>query len=198
MDKAFITGRPVNTGPDQGIGHRIALLTGIIIFSFGLSCIYMAMRGVMRLGGFVASNGPYQIAHQAPGWVWIFPVSVFLMLGGIFTSVAKSSKLHGPNLMALSWSALFLALGWNFIEFGFGIGTGGELSAGWIVCAVMFVLMGLVPLLIILSSFFGALRERRESGGGSGPGWGMSLLVQGAAAVAGTLLGLSFFRIIAS
>jgi uncharacterized membrane protein len=197
MRKSFITGEPVSTGSSPGQKHRIIHLASVLAFSFSLSCIYMAMRGVMRLGGFVASGGPYHIAHQAPDWVWIFPLSIFLMMGAMFTSFAESSKIGGPNLMALSWSALFLALGWNFTEFGFGIGSGGGLAWGWVICSVLFILMGLLPMIFVLKAFFKSLRERTDRDREEGSSWTVSLLVQFAAAAAGTLLGLSFFRMIA-
>lgn len=198
MQKAFMTGRPVNPGGETSPRYVLMLLLCVLAFSFSLALVYMGMRGVMRLGGFVASGGPYHIAHQAPGWVWIFPVSIFMMLGTIFTSLFAGSKAGGPNLMALSWSALFLALGWNFVEFGFGIGTGGGFAWGWVICAILFVLMGGVPLLVIVNVFLKSLRERREAGySEGGTSWGLSLVLQAAAAVAGTYLGLIFFRTLA-
>jgi hypothetical protein len=198
MQKAFMTGRPVNPGGETSPRYMLMLLICVLAFFFSLSLVYMGMRGVMRLGGFVASGGPYHIAHQAPGWVWIFPVSIFMMLGAIFTSLFAGSKAGGPNLMALSWSALFLALGWNFVEFGFGIGTGGGLAWGWVICAVLFILMGGVPLLVIVNVFLGSIRDRRERGNSSeGMSWGISLALQAAAAAAGVYLGLSFFRVLA-
>ncbi|MBN2586610.1 MAG: hypothetical protein JXA64_03125 [Candidatus Fermentibacteraceae bacterium] len=197
MQKLFISGRPVNPGVEARPAHRVLLLFSILVFSFCVSLLYMGMRDVMRLGGFVASGGPYQIAHEAPGWVWIFPVSVFLILGSMFASFFAGSKVAGPNLMSLSWSALFMALGWNFVEFGFGTGTGGGLVWGWVVCAALFMLMGGIPLLIIVASFLKSLEERRtrrtDDGGQS---WGISLLLQSAAAAGGVLLGLYFFRIL--
>jgi len=198
LERAFISGRPVNPGGEARPAHRVMLLVSILVFSFCIACLYMGMRDVMRLGGFVASGGPYQIAHEAPGWIWIFPLSIFLMLGSMFTSFFAGSKVAGPNLMALSWSALFIALGWNFVEFGFGIGTGGGLAWGWVICAVLFMLMGGIPLLIIVGSFLKSLQEKRARGiDDAGPSWGISLLLQAAAAAGGVLLGLSFFRTLA-
>ncbi|OPL17772.1 MAG: hypothetical protein AVO35_08930 [Candidatus Aegiribacteria sp. MLS_C] len=194
MEKAFITGRPVNRGGDAGPAKWAVFLFSVFVFAFCLALLYMGMRGVMRLGGFVASGGPYQIAHQAPDWVWVFPVSIMLMVGSMFASMYAGSKVGGPNLMALAWSALFLVLGWNFVEFGFGIGTGGGLAWGWVICAVTFLLMGGVPLAIILSSFFRSMRERSNGPAtGESPPWGLSLLLQAAAAAGGALLGLEFF-----
>jgi hypothetical protein len=109
-------------------------------FAFFLTCLFFAMRGVMDLGGFVASGGPYEIAHEAPGWVWIFPVSIiacvliaFASFGGIF-----SGKRTKASLVAMFfWPAIFLSLGWNFFEYGFFNAEG--LQWAWIVCAVLFI-----------------------------------------------------------
>ena len=43
--------------------------------AFAVTCLYQGMRPIMRLGGMVASGGPYAITHPAPSWVWILPVS---------------------------------------------------------------------------------------------------------------------------
>ena len=157
----------------------------------------------MRLGGFVASGGPYEIAHQAPDWAWMMPVAVILMLLPIFTSIFTRWRMSGPNIMALSWSAIFIALGWNFVEFGFGIGMGGRLAWGWVVCAVLFILMGFIPMIFILRSFFRSLDSRRVSGVETGAeppvqtgqiSWGTSLLLQVALCAAGVWLGIFVFH----
>src|SRR5262249_24723134 len=49
------------------------------------------------------------------------------------------------------WPALFLSLGFNFLEYGLdpaGDATGPEW--GWLFCAAVFALMGAVPLLVLL------------------------------------------------
>jgi hypothetical protein len=59
-------------------------------------------------------------------------------------------RFIGTILGLLAWPALFGALGWNFLDYGLDASgdnnTGG--SAGWIICAVVFGLMAIVPLLI--------------------------------------------------
>ena len=200
---AFITGKPVGEGSGAGPGRWAMFLSSPFIFSFCLACIYLGMRGVMRLGGFVARGGPYEIAHQAPDWIWIFPLSMILLMASMFVSLFAASRISGPNIMALAWSALFILLGWNFVQFGFGIGMGGGLAIGWIICAVTFMLMGLIPLIFILRSFFRSLGERTDSGSTSGTeisgggvqlAWSTSLILQIALCGGGFWLGLVFFR----
>jgi len=199
---AFISGKPVVEGSGAGPVRWTVFLLSPFIFSFGLACVYLGMRGVMRLGGFVATGGPYEIAHPAPDFIWIFPVSIIMIMASIFISLFASSKISGPNIMALSWSALFILLGWNFVQFGFGIGMGGELAFGWIICAVTFILMGMIPLIFILRSFFRSFSERiytdnassTETPGENGQlAWSTSLIIQAALCGGGFWLGLLFF-----
>ncbi len=200
---AFITGKPVAEGSGAGPVRWALFLSSPFIFSFCLACIYLGMRGIMRLGGFVARGGPYEIAHQAPDWIWIFPLSMILLMASIFVSIFATSRISGPNIMALSWSALFTLLGWNFVQFGFGIGMGGGLAFGWIVCAVTFMLMGLIPLVFILRSFFQSCAKRINSGSEVSAGmsdadgqlsWSTSLILQAALCGGGFWLGLTFFK----
>jgi hypothetical protein len=116
----------------------------------------------MRLGGFVASGGPYHIAHQAPGWTWMIFVSVFLGIIAVFVSFFATRRINGPNLMFLAWSALFLSLGWNFMEFGLNPPMGDGVAWGWIIPGLCFIPMGAIPLLLILSHVRKRFRTRRE------------------------------------
>jgi len=161
--ETFISGRPVVDGRGAGPVRWAVFLVSSFVFSFSLTIMYHGMRGVMMLGGFVASGGPYEIAHPAPDWVWLMPVAVLLMVISIFASIFSALRINGPNIMALSWSALFTSLGWNFLQYGFGIGMGGQLAVGWITCAVVFLPMGLLPLIFVLRSFFRSLNARRNA-----------------------------------
>ena len=115
--KIFMTGQPISEGSGAKFRHWILFLFSQLCFAISITALYLSMRGIMHLGGFVASGGPYHIAHQAPGWVWMLPVSIFLGLISVFVSFAAGRRIGGPNLMSLAWSALFLSLGWNFLEF---------------------------------------------------------------------------------
>jgi len=110
-----------------------------------ITMLFWGGRAIMDLGGFVARGGPYEIAHPAPGWVWVMPVSIWvgLIFGGLNAAVAHASR--GPNLVGLAWSGLFLSLGWNFLEYGLDPPTAG-IAWGWLVCAAVFIPMGAAPL----------------------------------------------------
>ena len=127
---------------------------------FCLTSLYLAMRGVMRLGGMVATGGPYAIAHPAPGWVWIFPVSITAGLIFVGLYFIFSRGVGGLNILPLAWPALFLSLGWNFLEFAFTPGEGHGPVWGWLVCGVVFVLMGGLPLIFIAWHALGLLSRK--------------------------------------
>ena len=101
----------------------------------------------MDLGGFCASGGPYEIAVECPdAVVATTPLSIF---GGFLSAglmLWGGAALGGSwiSLVFLAWPALFLTLGWNFLAYGFFPPEGGWVWS-WIVCGVLFVLMGGVP-----------------------------------------------------
>jgi hypothetical protein len=107
------------------------------------------MRAVMRIGGFCASGGPYQIQTQCPkgvpglliGSIWLGLIFLGLYLWGTISA-------RGPNLAGLAWPALFLSLGYNFFAFGLRPADEQGLVWGWLICGVVFVLMGGIPLAI--------------------------------------------------
>ena len=106
------------------------------------------MRAVMDLGGFCASGGPYEIAVECPDAV--IATTPLSILGGFLAAgliIWGAAGLPGAwmSLVFLAWPALFLSLGWNFLEYGFFPPEGGWVWS-WLFCGVLFVLMGAVPL----------------------------------------------------
>ncbi len=138
-------------------------LSSLFGFVFCLTCLYLAMRGIMRLGGMVASGGPYAIAHPAPGYAWIFPVSMLTGLVFIGMNTFTSRRVGGLSVLALSWPAAFLALGWNFLDFAFNATPGRGPVWGWLVCGVVFVLMGGLPLIYVAQGALHALRRKERT-----------------------------------
>ena len=133
------------------VGKAILLTLGTLGFVFCLTMLYEAMRSVMAVGGACASGGAYQINTPCPKGVgWVIPVSIFGMLGSVALGFFGVFDTGGPKPYAFAWSALFLALGWNFLDYGFDA-PGGGTSAGWLVCGFIFVLMGGAPLLFLLA-----------------------------------------------
>lgn len=110
--------------------------------SFGL--LLQLSLVVMSLGGSCASGGPYEIAVECPDNIWFVPVSIWVGLG----SVALSAFLvrgFGMPLLSWAWPVLFVGLGGAFLA---AFVTAGDIVG--LIIGVMFVVMGMVPLVIEL------------------------------------------------
>jgi hypothetical protein len=102
----------------------------------------------MDVGGFCAEGGAYAIEVHCPqGVAWMMPLSIFgMMIGGAIYAfnVVKGST----NFTYLFWTALFGALGWNFLDYA--IFKGEQVDIGWLICGVMFWLMAFGPLFLLM------------------------------------------------
>lgn len=172
------------------IRKRIYLAVGMFLTAFGIALAYFAMRSVMDVGGFCASGGPYEIRQQCPDDSWMLFVAFPAGLIGCGFMAAGTIR-NGPAFLLLAWSALFLALGANFLEYGIdppAPATG--LAWGWLICAVVFLLMGGLPLIYML-------RYAREFfwEGGEGNRRGSSQLLSGLTtrSATGTTIDMSSF-----
>jgi hypothetical protein len=155
-------------GPTE---DRFRASIGVFVTLFGvalgLTLLYLGMRAVMDIGGACAGgNTPFVPSRPCPGGV------PGLMLAGVWGGIifaglyAWQSFRHGvPNLVGLLWPALFLSLGWNFLEYGLDPpGDGGGLAWGWLISAVVFGLMGGLPLLAALPATARAFTGRSVPG----------------------------------
>jgi hypothetical protein len=137
-----------DSSPFEGprVRPSVAIFIGLAGASAGLTLLFLGMRSVMEIGGACAEGGPFVPVRPCPKGVTL------VMIGGIWGGLVfagvyawQSFRNGVPNFVALLWPALFLSLGWNFLEFGLDP-PGGGLAWGWLVCAVVFGLMGAVPL----------------------------------------------------
>ena len=128
---------------------------GVAGLAMSLTLVFLSMRAVMGVGGYCADGGPYVIETHCPEGVPL------LITGGIFglflfggLMAWKGSVIGGPygGLVVLAWPVLFLSLGWNFLEFAFNPpGPPGQgIIWGWLIPGVLFVIMGLAPVLAVL------------------------------------------------
>jgi hypothetical protein len=136
-----------------GLGAITTYLVGMGGLAFTLTILWLSMRAVMGIGGACASGGPYVPAVECPDAVVLLtPLSIFgiFIFGGLAAWGGANVGGRWLALIALGWPALFLSLGWNFLEFGFNPpgGNDGELVWSWIFCGIVFVVMGAVPLVI--------------------------------------------------
>jgi hypothetical protein len=134
------------------IVKAVLLTLGTVVFVVCLTMVYKSMRSVMDIGGSCASgNTPYEIARPCPKGVgWMMTVGIFGMFAGAGISLLGVFPQGGPRPYVFAWSAIFLALGWNFLDYGFDA-PGGGTAAGWLICGFVFVAMGAVPLLFLFT-----------------------------------------------
>jgi hypothetical protein len=131
-------------------------LLGVAGLAACLTLVFLGMRAVMDVGGFCAEGGPYEIQTHCPeGTVVLLPLSIFAGLGSAGLMAWKGAQIGGifGGLVALAWPALFISLGWNFLEYAVWPpppDTGIDL--GWLIPGVVFEVMGIVPLLGLLPS----------------------------------------------
>ncbi|HEX2625861.1 MAG TPA: SHOCT domain-containing protein [Candidatus Limnocylindrales bacterium] len=154
-----------------GLGAITAYLVGMGGLAFTLTILWLSMRAVMGIGGACASGGPYVPAVECPdAVVALTPLSIFgiFIFGGIAAWGGANLGGRWLGLIALGWPALFLSLGWNFLEFGFAPpgGNDGELVWSWIFCGIVFVLMGGIPLIVGLRGAAWAAGQHRAYAGG--------------------------------
>jgi hypothetical protein len=127
-----------------------------------ITMLSLTMRSVTEIGGSCADGGPYVSAQACPSGTG---TALLLVFAGTFVFVIGTlwagSVLHAPMPLWLSWPALFLTLGWNFLEDGVDPPMGEGIVVGFVVCGVLFVLMGATPLLIWASVARGNRRTHR-------------------------------------
>ena len=137
-------------------GVTVGIFVTLALVVVGLTLMFLAMRSVMEIGGSCADGGPFQPVRPCPNGVGL------AMFGGIWGGIVAlgvyfwlATSYRVPSLLALAWPALFLSLGWNFMEYGFNSpAPGGGLEWGWIVCGVLFWAMGGLPLYLVAPMLF--------------------------------------------
>lgn len=126
----------------------IGSLVGVGGVAFSLTLLSRSMRSVQSIGGVCRSGASATlITHPCPaGVAGLLPLSIFGGLGFLFLFAVCAGETGRP-LTLLAWPALFLSLGWNFLDYGLGLTTGNSVSGGFLVCGVLFIVMGGVPLI---------------------------------------------------
>lgn len=127
----------------------VLTFAGVTLFAGGLTFLSLGMRSTMDVGGYCASGGPYVIQQECPSPALFIPLAILAGLIGI--GLVGAGRLSGgPDLWTLSWPALFLGLGWNFLEYAIDPpDRAGSVVWGWLICAVTFGLIGGVPVWVM-------------------------------------------------
>jgi hypothetical protein len=135
----------------RGVLRTLAVFSSLTGVTAALTLVFLSMRSVMKIGGFCAQGGPYVIQHPCPhGVTGILPASIIggLILAGVYAFATSNWDI--PNFTLLLWSALFLSLGWNFFQYAFNPPAPMKgVAVGWLVCGIVFVLMGGLPLIVV-------------------------------------------------
>jgi hypothetical protein len=116
-----------------------------MLFTLCFTLLYQVSAVVLGLGGFCAYGGPYVIETECPEAVVIFaPLSIFggLLAAAIGLLVARG---FGTPLVIWAWPILFVGLGLDFLRASFLPGGVANIVVG-----IVFVVMGLVPLVVVL------------------------------------------------
>ncbi len=138
-----------------GVPAKVVALAALG-YAGGAMCItllFLGMRTVMDIGGYCAEGGPYVIAQGCPDAAM---PSMFLGIFGLFLfgAIATGYGVRVGGIWAgaplLGWSALFGALGWNFMQYGVFAPPFGQIEWGWAICGVMFWLMAAGPLVALV------------------------------------------------
>ena len=152
-----------DAAPAPGPTGSILILVSIAALAAALTLLFLGMRAVMTIGGSCAEGGPYVIDRPCPKGI------PMVILGSIWGGIVaagvyafQSFKHQVPSLIAFAWPALFLSLGWNFLEFGLDPPGGGGLAWGWLVCAVLFFVMGGGPVLLAVGGMRSDSRRKRK------------------------------------
>ena len=126
------------------------ILGSLFLVSAGITSLYLGMRAVMDIGGACAEGGPFVPVRPCPDGVPL------LMIGGIGIGMVAAfvygwSSLGAgiPSFVGLLWPALFMSLGWNFLEYAVDPPFGDGVVYGWLIPGVLFELMGVIPLWIL-------------------------------------------------
>jgi len=151
--------RVINNPVSRVLGSAISWL----LFTASFTLLYQAGAVVMGLGGFCASGGAYVIATPCPDAVALFaPLSIYggLLAVGIGLVFARG---FGTPLMIWAWPILFVGLGVDFLLASFLPGGASNL-----VIAIVFIVMGLAPLLFVVRAgarplLIGATNARDEA-----------------------------------
>ncbi|MGY1714696.1 SHOCT domain-containing protein [Geodermatophilus sp. SYSU D01106] len=160
--------------PDAPPTWSARRVTGAVVLGVGVAAgaaavtlLWRLMRSVTAVGGSCADGGPYVSAQPCPdgtgATIGLLFVLVPLFLGGTWWGALRA---QAPNPVLLGWPALFLTLGWQFLRDGVDPPAGaGDISLGYLICGVVFVLMGAAPLLLLPSAWRGSRRTRRAQAG---------------------------------
>lgn len=139
---------PKSVEKPLGLRHWFGFLTSWFVLAFAVTVLYVGFMRVLEVGGYCAEGGPYVIeTHCPPGTIAAIPLSIF----GLFIAAGLSFLAGGLGTPAYAylWTILFGSLGTGF---AIAAKKSPDGAVGWIICAVMFILMAVSPLIVIVKT----------------------------------------------
>ncbi|MGI5240365.1 SHOCT domain-containing protein [Dactylosporangium sp. CA-139066] len=135
--------------PPLLIRRSIYTFIGLAGAFAGLTLLFLASRLVFAIGGRCGSGGAGVYAYP-PCPQHVPELALLGLFGGAACTIFYAAKglKFGARLSLLPVPVLFLSMAWNFFEFGFDP-PGGGLAIGWLICGVIFVVMGGGPLFMV-------------------------------------------------
>jgi len=130
------------------IGYLVMFI-GVAMVAYGITALWFGMRDVMDVGGYCAEGGPYVSRQACPdGAETLMLTGIPVGIIGLFVAMFGCSKSSpgATGLLLLGWPALFISLGYNFIDYAINPPENMDGTAGWWVCGIIFGLMGLPAL----------------------------------------------------
>jgi hypothetical protein len=139
----------------HGLQWLIVACAAATVTAACITLLALGMRDVMEVGGRCASGTTaFEIRQECPEGTGAVVIGAFLGVVAAFIWAGAASQLPAARrLVLLAWPGLFLALAYNFFDFGFNPPDGFEPGTSWasVGLGVMFVAMGVLPLLALLS-----------------------------------------------
>jgi hypothetical protein len=141
---------------ERRVGGRAVVgeAVGIGGMAMSITLMFLATRAVMGVGGSCADGGPYVSAQRCPdGATAAILIGVFglFLFGGV--AIAFADRVGGiwGSTPILAWAALFISLGWNFLDGGvFSVPEGSGIDPTGVLLGLLFWAMGGVPLVGLL------------------------------------------------
>lgn len=133
---------------------RDAAATRVLGSAFGwfsgalaITLLFQAVSALADLGGYCARGGPFEIAVECTDAIVAFtPGSILGGLVAVFIGSALAQGF-GVSMLAFAWPALFVSLAVTFFR---SFVLFGDLSG--LLIGIMFVVMGLAPLVLMLQA----------------------------------------------
>lgn len=126
----------------------LSYTVGWFLIALGLTLLVQMASALSDLGGYCATGGPFVIETVCTDrialwgttspWIGLLGVAIGMLGAGGF----------GVRILALAWPILFVSLGAVFLQ---SFVSRGDATGLWI--GIMFIVMGLAPLVLELSLF---------------------------------------------